>query len=372
MSNEERAFGAVIQGLIRGQNLSRAECRDAFARVLEDGPCALHQGAFLAALAAKGETAAEVAGAWEAIDGLDTVHATAALPEDLVENSGTGMDRLETFNVSTAASLVAAAGGVHLARHGARALSSKCGAVDMAEALGVDVECSVENVGKSIHEAGLGLYNGMSAHVHPGALGRILSQIRFGSTLNIAASLANPARPRLAVRGVHHPDALADVAAAMVEIGYERALVVHGHDADGEPALDELSAIGDTTVLPIRNGKVGTAYRLSPGDVGLALHSYDAIAGAADRTSEVRRFVCILAGRGNDGERDTVALNAGAIFVVADEVTTLKEGVERARGIIDEGLAIDRLRLWVRSQNRDPEQGAAQLERVLELSSNRS
>ena len=113
---------------------------------------------------------------------------------------------------ATASSIVAAAGGLKIARHGARAITSHCGTVDIAECLGVDVECSVDIVAESIRSTGLGLFNGMSAKVHPQALGRILSQISFGSPLNIAASLANPALPRKAVRGVYSREMLKPVA----------------------------------------------------------------------------------------------------------------------------------------------------------------
>ena len=227
-----RAFGRTIGRLSQGESLSREEAKEAFRQVLANEQPELHQGAFLAALAAKGETPEEIAGSWEAIYELDTVKATPSTPAPLVENSGTGMDALKTFNISTAAAIVAAAGGVRMAKHGARAITSACGAVDIAEALGVDVECPPDVVVRSIEDAQIGLFNGMSQQVHPHALPRILSQIRFGSTLNIAASLANPASPRFALRGVYSSDMVAPTAEVMREIGYEHALVVHGRNGD--------------------------------------------------------------------------------------------------------------------------------------------
>ena len=186
-----RDFGWNIQRLINGEHLSREESLAMFRAVLLDRQPELQQGAFLTALVAKGETPQEIAGAWQAIDEVDTIHTTAEFAAPLVENSGTGMDRLKTFNVSSVAAVIAAANGVTIARHGARALTSRCGAVDVLEAVGVNVECDVPAVERSIQRAGIGLFNGMSARVHPRALFRILSQIRFGSTLNIAASLAS-------------------------------------------------------------------------------------------------------------------------------------------------------------------------------------
>lgn len=194
-----RAFGRIIGRVINKEHLSQGEAYDAFAMVLNNAVSDMQQGAFLAALTAKGETAQEVAGGWRAVYDLDTNKVDFS-DLTVVDNCGTGMDSFKTFNISTAAAVVAAAGGLKVARHGARAITSSCGTVDMAERLGVDVECPVSLVAESVRKAGIGLFNGMSPEVHPMALGRILSQIAFGSPLNIAASLAHPAMPRIALR----------------------------------------------------------------------------------------------------------------------------------------------------------------------------
>ena len=177
LTSSDREFGAQIMRLIQKKDMEREAAREAFTVLVQNGTTAMQQGAFLAALSAKGETEQEVAGCWDAIYGLDTNKVTVAQPERVVENSGTGMDTFKTYNISTASAVLAAAGGVPMARHGARAITSVCGTVDMAEALGVDVECSVSQVARSISKANIGLFNGMSAQTHPAALGRILAQI---------------------------------------------------------------------------------------------------------------------------------------------------------------------------------------------------
>ncbi|HSO67871.1 MAG TPA: anthranilate phosphoribosyltransferase, partial [Desulfatirhabdiaceae bacterium] len=192
---ELKQFGWTIQRLIEKQDLSTAESDYMFRQILLNRQPDLQQGAFLAAMTSKGETPQEIAGAWSAIMETDTAQVSEDLGFPLVENSGTGMDQLKTFNVSTAAAVVAAARGACLARHGARALTSTCGTVDLLDAVGIDVNCDIKTTVKSIQQTGIGLFNGMSAKVHPNSLARILSQIRFGSTLNIAASLASPCRP---------------------------------------------------------------------------------------------------------------------------------------------------------------------------------
>ena len=189
--------------MIAGEDLSREETRGLFSELLNGEQTDIHQGALLSAITAKGPNPAEIAGAWEAIFDLDTVKVTPDVQEPLIDNCGTGMDSIKTFNISTASAIVAAGGGVYLARHGARAITSRCGTVDICETLGIDVECKSEVVKTSIEKTGIGLFNGMSPHVHPRALFRILSQMSFGSILNIAASLSNPAKPEHGVRGVY-------------------------------------------------------------------------------------------------------------------------------------------------------------------------
>lgn len=343
-----RRFGAIIQHLIDRRDLTREACRDAFAELLAQKQPELHQGAFLAALVSKGETAAEIAGAWEAIDGGDTVHPTG-LAGDLLDNSGTGMDPVKTFNISTCSALVAAAAGVRLARHGARALTSRCGTVDLCEALGVGVEVSAEVVASSIRTCGIGLFNGMSAQIHPGALFRILAQIRFGSTLNIAASLANPARPNLALRGVYAPHLVPLVAEVLPLVGIQRAWVVHGFGPDGQPAHDELSVTGESLVCAI-DGQARSTFRVRPEEVGLRRWSQAEVAPAADPASAAEDARRLLGGQGRPAQAEAVALNAGAILVVARICPDLARGVARARDLIAHGAGLDRLHQWIACQ----------------------
>ena len=338
-------FGAGVQRLIAGHDLDAATAHAMFCAVLNNTQPDLHQGAFLAALASKGETGDELHAAWRAIDEIDTRHVIPAVTEPLCENSGTGMDGLNTINVSTAAALVAAAGGVRMARHGARALSSQFGTVDMAESLGIDVECDVATVARSIEEAGIGLFNGMSPQVHPAALGRILSQIRFGSTLNIAASLAHPARPTLALRGVYHPGVCERVARLMQAIGYRRALIVCGSDAESGRSMDEISPCGSTQVCELADGQL-SHYRIEPEAFGISRHPLAAVLRHGLPDEEHARFLALLDGHGEAALVDFVSLNAGAILWLAGKAPGLCEGVAQAKSILASGAALARLSLW--------------------------
>jgi anthranilate phosphoribosyltransferase len=338
-------FGKLIQRLIQRADLSSEEAYLAFCEILRNEQPDLQQGAFLSALVAKGETVGEIEGAWRAIMELDTIDASQDLPRPLVENSGTGMDALKTFNVSSVAAVVAASCGATLARHGARALTSSCGTVDVLEAAGIGVEVSVETIQKSIRTCGIGLFNGMSPKIHPCALGRILSQIRFGSTLNIAASLANPARPDRVVRGVYTPRLMPLVTDVLQAIGVEQGMVVHGYDTVLQGGMDELSISGPTEVITF-NGKTRQAYTLKPEDVGLRTANFQEIAALGDVKAEQERLLAILSGRGTRACTDMTCLNTAAVLLVGGLADSLEAGVKRAQEAISDGRAFAKLQQW--------------------------
>ena len=358
--NSDRDFGMFITRLIQKENLSREESRAAFHTILRNETTEMQQGAFLAALTAKGETEEEVAGSWEAIYELDTVKVRTDHPDPIVENSGTGMDTFKTFNISTAASIVAASGGVRMARHGARSITSLCGTVDMAEMLGVDVECSAELVADSISRAGIGLFNGMSPQSHPQALGRVLSKIYFGSTLNIAASLANPAMPKIGVRGVYSREMILPVIRVMKEIGYERALVFYGGIDHSDRGMDEASVCGPTFCAELKENKEIHELRFRPEDFGMETEPPEPLAPSHELDREARDFVSLLRGTKNGARAKAVALNAGLIFHVTEK-GSMVDGVRKAESILREGSSFSTLEKWVQTQNRDPQNGSRKL-----------
>lgn len=356
-------FGASVQRLIERKNLTCDESRRLFSELLLNRQPDLQQGAFLAALVAKGETVDEIVGAWQAIDELDTVH-VSDLPDDILDNSGTGMDGFKTFNVSSAAALVAATHGIPMARHGARAITSRCGTVDILEAMGVNVECSPESVAESIRSAGIGLFNGMSQQIHPGGLGRILSQIRFGTTLNIAASLANPARPRSALRGVYSASLVEPVASVMRKIGYRRAMVVYGGIDGSKLGIDELSLCGVSRVCHF-DGDEARSFEITPEEAGLRRRESSEIAATGSLVEESKKFLNVVAGSGSYGGcEDFVALNAGAILWMEGKSSSLATAVSDARHTLASGGALDRLRLWCACQDDEPGNGVKRLQKL--------
>lgn len=360
-----KKFGSVISRLISKENLTRKEAKEMFTQMLLNQQPDIQQGAFLAALKSKGETAEEIAGSWEAIYELDTVKVTPDTDRPLVENCGTGMDTLKTFNISTAASIIAAAAGVVMAKHGARAITSTCGTIDILEALGVDVECEPHIVKKSIEKAGIGIFNGMSPKVHPQALGRILSQISFGTTLNIAASLANPALPCHGVRGVYAKELVEPVARVMREIGYKKALVIHGLDQEGSQGMDEASTIGETHVAELtENGQI-TRYSLRPEDFGIKPADKHFLAPSTDLEKESLLFVQLLSGQQNGPRTDIVCLNSALVLYLMNISVNIKDGYEKSKEILFSGMAMKKLREWVAEQNTEPEKGLAKLDNTV-------
>ncbi len=362
-----KSFGGMITTVMNGGNLSRDEAEQAWREIIADEQPELQQGAFMAALSMKGETEQEIAGTWKAIYELDTAKVDLSHIEPLVENCGTGMDRLKTFNISTIASIVAAAGGVSMAKHGARALTSQCGTVDVLEQLGIDVEAPVEVVKQSVEQCGIGLFNGMSGETHPAALFRILSQIRFGSTLNIAGSLANPANPQYGVRGVFSPDVLKQTVETMREIGYKRALVFHGYDSEGNPGIDELSTMGNSLIYELDEKGSVHKYSITPEELGLSRARYEDLATAGSAADAAKIVLRVLNGSATVAQREIVLLNAAPILLVAGVVETLQEGVVKAAELLNSGAALETLRAWVTAQNRDAAKGIAQFESLLEV-----
>ncbi len=367
MEDSLRYFGSRVDGLIRGSNLTREEASFLFKQILNNEQPDLQQGAFLAAITAKGATPAEIAGIWEAIYEIDTVRVSPDVNGPLVENCGTGMDSIKTFNISTAASLIAAADGIIMAKHGARAITSKCGAIDILETLGVDVECDADLVKRSIERAGIGIFNGMSAKVHPSALCRILSQIRFGTILNVAGSLANPARPDYAVRGVYAKEMVLPIAQSMSEIGYKRAFVVHGRSRDDMRGMDELSTLGRSSVAELAEDGTIQEYSLNPQDLKLRDADESSLLYSSDREAEAIKLLRVLSGEDHSCRRDIVCLNAAPLLCITDHASDLLDGMQKAADIIDCGKPIKKLKSWVAEQNQNASRPLEKLDEMLDL-----
>lgn len=296
--------------------------------------------AFLVTMARRGETAIEIAAAARAMRAR-MIPVTA--PAGAIDVCGTGGDGHHTLNVSTAVSLVVAAAGVPVAKHGNRAASSKAGAADTLEALGLDLDRAAPSAEATLAEIGICFLFAQNYHPALKRLGPIRKAIGERTIFNLMGPLANPAGVRRQLVGIARPAYVPIYAQALAELGVDRAMIV-----SGDEGLDELSLAGGNDIAEVAGHGVVAMRRLSASDLGLSTYPVDAIRGgdAAHNAAALRALL-----QGEPGAyRDAVLLNAAAALVVADAVSDLREGVEEAAETIDRGLANALLNCWIAYQ----------------------
>jgi len=329
-------MNALIKKMEAGSDLSRQEAEIAMGEILSGRSDEETIVALLTVLRAKGETVGELVGFARAMRRHATpVFADGSRPDELlVDTCGTGGDSSGTFNISTAAAFVAAGAGVHIAKHGNRSISSKCGSADVLEALGVSLDVPPERVGAAIREIGIGfLY---APALHTAMRHAMPARRRLGRTaFNLLGPLTNPAGARAQVAGVFSEKVVEKVALVLSELDVERAFVVHG--AGG---LDEISLAGETSVGDVRRDVV-RIYQITPEEFGLERAPLDAIAGG-DAAYNAGLIRAILSGE-KGPRRDIVVANASAAIVASGRAADFLEGALRAAASIDSGEALKKL-----------------------------
>jgi anthranilate phosphoribosyltransferase len=317
--------------------LSNAEAEAAFTAILDGTVSDEAIAAFLIALSDRGETAIEIAAAAREMR-------ARLIPikgrDGAIDVCGTGGDGHHTLNVSTAVSLVVAACDVPVAKHGNRAASSRAGAADTLEALGLNLDRVAETAEHSLADLGICFLFAQTHHPALKRLGPIRKSIGRRTIFNLMGPLANPAGVTRQLIGIARPAYVPIYAQALAELGTDHAMVV-----SGDEGLDELSLAGGNDVAEVTSGGVVAMRRISAADAGLPRHPVDAIRGgdAAHNAAALRALL-----QGEPGAyRDAVLLNAGAALMVAGEAETLIEGVEEAAEAIDKGLANALLNCWI-------------------------
>ena len=318
----------AIDELADGTHLTADHTSAALAEIMEGRAGEVQTGAFLIALRAKGETTAELVGLARTMRSLATPVSSSR--NHLVDTAGTGGGPA-TFNISTTAALIAAGAGCAVAKHGNRSATSRSGSADVLEALGVPIDLSPEQVGKSIDERGFGF---MFAPAHHAAMKHVVpvrKELAVRTTFNFLGPLTNPAGANRQVLGVSDRGYQETIAEALVALGCERAMVLSGDDG-----LDELTLAAPTRVIDVEDG--GTEERfVTPWDLGLDQAPLEAIAGGSpEENAAVTRSV--LAGESGPA-RDVSVLNAAATVHVAGEAKDLSEGIQKAEEAIDSGAA---------------------------------
>jgi len=324
---------AALGRLLDGHDLDREEARRLMGSIMDGEATPAQIGGFLVALRLKGETADEIAGCAEAM----REHVLPVRPRrsDLVDTAGTGGDGARTFNISTAAALVAAAAGAGVAKHGNRAVSSSSGSADVLEALGFSLGLPPDRIGRSIDKLGFGFLFAPAHHPAMRHAAPVRRELGARTVFNVLGPLTNPAGARAAVVGVYAPELVPTIADVLLRLGATRAFVVHG--AGG---VDELSPAGPNLVCEVVDGEVRRR-EIDPLELGIPRCAPQDLRGG-DPEENAKTIRDIFAGA-NGGRRDAVLLNAAGAVAAGGLAGDLREGLGLARETLDSGLAGTRL-----------------------------
>lgn len=330
--DEGPTLAQLIARVANRLDLTVGEAEAAFGTIMGGRATPVQIAALLAALRVKGETSAEVAGGVRAMRAA-MVPVPISDAAELVDTCGTGGGALTTFNISTAAALVAAGAGVRIAKHGNRSFTSRCGSADVLLQLGVAIQLSPEGMAEVFDEAGIVFMFAPLLHPAMRHVGPVRHELGIPTIMNVLGPLTNPAGARRQVVGVNQPALLELIAGALQTLGHERALVVHG-----QPGLDELSPIGRTDVVELRAGTL-TRYAVEPAAYGWGDPDRAALAGG-DPAENACIVLGILRGEIGGVARGAVALNAGAAIYLGGLAPTLEAAVAEAERALDAGAGV--------------------------------
>ena len=323
----------ALRRLVAGESLGRAETEALFGALMDGLVSEPIKAALLVALRMKGEAVAEIAGAASAMRrrAIRIPHGV----EGVVDTCGTGGDGRGTFNISTAAALVAAGAGVCVAKHGNRSVSSRSGSADVLAALGVRIEIPPETAGRALETVGISFLFAPLLHPAMREVMPVRRELGMRTIFNVLGPLTNPAGARRQVMGVYAESLVEPIGQVLRDLGAEHALVVHGSDG-----LDEITTTGPTTVAEVRDGEV-RLHTLEPERFGLARVGLEALAGGGPE--ENAALMHRVLGGETGPLADVTALNAGAAIYVAGAAATLEEGCEQARAALASGAAARKL-----------------------------
>lgn len=335
-------YAQTLTHLIERQDLPFAEMRELMHHIMGGQFTTAQIAAILVALRMKGETVDEIAAAAEVMRDLSS-KVDATHTDHLIDTCGTGGDGAQTFNISTASALVAAAAGAHVAKHGGRSVSSKCGSADVLEKLGVNVNLTPERVAHSVDSIGVGFMFAPNHHSAMKHAAPVRRELGVRTLFNMLGPLTNPAGAQNQVIGVFSRALTAKLARVLSTLGSNHVLVVHGSDG-----MDEISISAPTFVAELRDGKI-EEYSLHPEEFGLRSAPLNAI--QVNNADEARDMLLGVLDNQPGAARDIVLLNAGAAIYVAGLTSTLKGGVRKAEEVLAGGAAKAKLAQLVQVSN---------------------
>ena len=334
---------AIVKIVSKG-DLTYEEAYTVMNEIMSGETTATQNAAFLAALStksARAETTDEIAGCAAAM----RAHATKVeAGDDLFEIVGTGGDNAHSFNISTTSALVAAAGGMKVAKHGNQAASSQCGTADCLEALGVNIDQSPEKCVELLREVGMCFFFAQKYHSSMKYVGAIRRELGFRTVFNILGPLTNPGTPTMQLLGVYDDYLVEPLAQVLVNLGIRRGMVVYGTDK-----LDEISVSAPTKICEIRDGWYKT-YIITPEQFGLNRCAKEALVGGTpEENAEITRRIL----KGEKGSRrDAVLMNAGAALYIGGKADSMEDGIRLAAELIDSGKAYEKLMQFIEVSNR--------------------
>ena len=335
----------AIVKIVNKEDLSYDEAYTVMNEIMSGETTPTQNAAFLAALSAKSaraETIDEITGCAAAMRAHATKVETGL---DLLEIVGTGGDNAHSFNISTTSALVAAGGGVKIAKHGNRAASSKCGTADCLEALGVKIDQSPSLCCKLLNEVGICFFFAQKYHASMKYVGAIRRELGFRTVFNILGPLTNPGTPQRQLLGVYDGYLVEPLSQVLIKLGVKRGLVVYGTDK-----LDEISLSAPTQVCEIKDGWT-KSFVITPEDFGLErCTKNDLVGGTPAENAEITRAIL----KGEKGpKRNAVLLNGGAALYLGGKAETLASGIELAKEIIDSGRALKTLEKFIEVSNSE-------------------
>lgn len=332
---------AIIK-LSKKQDLAYAEAEAVMDEIMSGQATPVQMSAYLTALALKGETIDEITASAAGM----RAHCIKLLHNlDVLEIVGTGGDGSNSFNISTTSSLVIAAGGVPVAKHGNRAASSKSGAADVLEALGVKITLTPERSAEILKKINICFLFAQNYHIAMKYVAPIRKELGIRTVFNILGPLSNPAGANMELMGVYDQSLVEPLAQVMANLGVNRGMVVYGQDS-----LDEISMCAPTSVCEIRDGKF-TSYEITPEQFGYERCEKGALTGGTPaENAEITK--AILKGEEKGPKRQAVCLNAGAAHYIAGKAASIEEGVKLAESLIDNGAALKKLEEFVEETNK--------------------
>ena len=334
----------AIVKIVNKEDLTYDEAYTVMNEIMSGETTPTQNAAFLASLStksAKAETTEEIAGCAAAMRDHATKVETGM---DVFEIVGTGGDNANSFNISTTSALVAAAGGMKVAKHGNRAASSKCGTADCLEALGVNIQQEPEQCVKLLKEAGMCFFFAQKYHSSMKYVGPIRKELGFRTVFNILGPLTNPSSPSMQLLGVYDEYLVEPLAQVLISLGVKRGMVVYGQDK-----LDEISLSAPTTVCEFKDGWF-KSYVIKPEDFGLErCNKQDLVGGTPEENAAITR--AILSGE-KGPKRDAVLMNAGAALYIGGKADSMKEGIALAAQLIDSGKAMETLEKMIAVSNQ--------------------